>query len=119
MCTIHTASKRGRKVPYPRRQCRCEHPQRLQPSLAVESGGHGWLDIKVENVDRILLLSPAKHTCSGDFLGICIHVLLLGLCEYMRASMGLLIQEVEKKKKKELGATGNSRSLSKELLVLF
>lgn len=118
MCTIHIAPKRGRKIPHLRRQGRCEHPQRLQPSLAVESGGHGRLDIKIKNMGKILLLSPAKHICSGDFLGICIPVLLLGLCAYTRASMGLLIEEVEKKKK-ELGATGNGRSPSKELLVLL
>ena len=70
----------------------------------------------MKTMGKFLLLSPAKHTCSGDFLGIYIPVLFLGLCAYMRASMGLLIQEVEKKKK-ELGATGNRRSLSKELLV--
>lgn len=49
---------------------------------------------------KIQLLSPAKLTCSGDFLGICILVLILGLCAHKRASMGLLIQEVEKRRKK-------------------
>lgn len=67
---------------------------------------------------KIRLLSPAKLTRSGDFLGICIPVLILGLCAHKRASMGLLIQEVEKKKK-ELEAAGNGRNLSKELLFLL
>lgn len=75
------------------------------------------MDIKIKNMGKILL-SPVRHTCSGHFLGICIPIVLLGICAYTRASMGLLIQEAEKKKK-ELGATGNRRSLSKELLVLL
>lgn len=57
-----------------------------------------WI-LRQKNMGKILLLSPAKHTCSGDFTGICIPVLLPGLCAYMRASMGLLIQKVKKEER--------------------